>query len=156
MLFLILTGVLFNLIAFFIPKRMSDLEIITTTLFSMVLELLVDMYLDVKFDMFGYFTKGVNWGFLIYVFGVYPAINITFLNFFPYNKSLVRKYCYIVGWSVFAVIFELLFIWTKTFYYNGWKLWYSALCYPALYVTLVLFDKYTLYLIKKVQQKTHP
>lgn len=149
MLFLILMVLFFNLVVFFIPKRMSHNEIVMTTLFAMVLQLTVDVYLDLKYDFFGYFTKGVNWSSLIYFWGIYPAITITFLNFFPYGKSLIRQCLYIGVWTVFSLIFELLFIWTKTFYYNSWKLWYSALCYPILFLTLMLFDKYAIYLERK-------
>lgn len=53
-----------------------------TTLFAMCLELIVNLFLDIKYDLFGYFTKGVDRKALCYLFGIYPAINITFINFF--------------------------------------------------------------------------
>ncbi|GAY78630.1 hypothetical protein NBRC111894_4184 [Sporolactobacillus inulinus] len=84
MLFLIFTVIIFNGLVVFAPKKLSAIEIIVTTLFAMYLEAIVDIYLDLKYDLFGYFFKGVDWRSLLYLFGIYPAINLLFLNFFPF------------------------------------------------------------------------
>lgn len=148
MIFLIITVILFNLITIFIPKRISGIEIVTTTLFAESLQVLVDTFLDLKYNLYGYFVKGVDWRTLIYIIGIFPAVNIIFLNFYPKNQT-IKKIFYIIGWTIFAILFEIGFLWSGTFYYNGWKLWYSAFIYPFLFLSLVLFHKFTCYLIKK-------
>ncbi|WP_040203400.1 CBO0543 family protein [Neobacillus jeddahensis] len=153
MIFLILLVIVFNLIAILIPKRISGIEILTTTLFSLYLETMANVFLDLKYDLYGYFTKGVNWASLLYVLGVYPPVNIVYLNYFPYKKQLLRKVVYILLWSVFAYIFEFLFLKTGTFYYNGWKFWYSVIIYPLLYLILVGFHKFVKYLLSRYQQQ---
>jgi hypothetical protein len=151
-IFLILSVIVFNLIAILIPKRISSIEILTTTLFSLYLETMSNVFLDLKYDLYGYFTKGVNWESLLYVLGIYPSVNIMFLNYFPHKKKLLSIAMYILGWSFFAYIFELLFLWSKTFYYNGWKFWYSIIIYPILYIILVCFYKYVNFLLRKYRQ----
>lgn len=152
MLFLILSVTVFNLIALFIPKRISGIEIITTTLFALYLEALVNIFLDFKYDLYGYFSKGVDWRGLLYGFGIFGQVSIVYLNYFPYNKKLMNKIIYIIGWSVFAYIYELLFLWSKTYYYNGWKYWYSLIIYPILYLILMYFHKRVLFLLKKYKR----
>lgn len=152
MLFLILTVILFNLFALFMPKRMSMIEIITTCLFALHLQTIFDVYLDLKYGWYGYFQKGADWGTLIFVYGIYPAINLIYLNYFPGGKSWMRKTLYIAAWSIFALIYEVLFLWSGTFYYNGWKLWYSAICYPFLLIALYLFHQYVLHLLKRYRR----
>jgi hypothetical protein len=146
MLILIVTVIVFNLIAYIIPKRISKLEILTTTLFASYLQVMADIYLCLKYDFYGYFDKGVDWGTLIYIFGIYPAINIVFLNYYPYGKILYKQAVYILGWSILAMLYETLFIWSGTFYLNGWKHIYSLIVYPILYIFLMSFHKLTLYL----------
>lgn len=153
MLFLILSVIFFSLISICIPKRISGIEMLSTVLFSYVLETLGDYILDLIYHLYGYFKKGPEWESLIYVFGIYPAINIIFLNFFPHEKGLSRKILYIGLWVLFAGFYEMLFLWSKTFYYNGWKIWYSLILYPFLYLTLVSFQNFTLYLIGKYKHR---
>jgi hypothetical protein len=152
MLFLILTVILFNIIVIFMPKRMSGIEMVATSFFSMYLQLVFDVYLDLKYDLYGYFEKGADWESVIYLLGIYPAVNLLFLNFFPYKKAFKGKFYYISGWVLFSIVYEKLFLWSGTFYYNGWKMWYSFIIYPGLLLILVLFHNYILYLLKKVQK----
>jgi hypothetical protein len=149
-LFLILMVLMFNLAAIFIPKRISGIEILTTTLFSLYLEVMANVFLDLKYDLYGYFSKGVDWQGLIYALGIYGQVNIIFLNSFPYKKKFLQKVIYILVWSVLADILELLFLWSKTFYYHGWKYWYSMIIYPILFLILIGFHKYVRYLLNKV------
>ncbi|MFX3625696.1 MAG: CBO0543 family protein [Ectobacillus sp.] len=139
-------------LAIFIRERISGIEILTTTLFAGLLQVLADKFLDIKYDLYGYFDKGLEWKTLIYVIGIYPAVNIIFLNYFPRMKDVKDKILYILCWWILGVVFEILFMWTGTFYYNSWKLWYSVIIYLVLYLILVLFHKYTCYLLKQFQQ----
>lgn len=149
MLILISTVIIFNLIAFLIPKRLSPMVLLATTLFAMYLQLITDVYLGLKYQLYGYFNKGVNWSTLIYAFGIYPAINVVFLNYYPYGKKIYKHAIYILSWSILAMGYETLFIWTGTFYLNGWKQFYSLLVYPILYIILMVFHKISVKFIIK-------
>ncbi|WP_217269804.1 CBO0543 family protein [Neobacillus endophyticus] len=142
-----------NLTVIFIPKRLSGIEMLSIILFSHALEVLADYIFDVMYNMYGYFDKGPEWWSFIYVYGIYPAISVLFLNFFPYGKRFMKIVLYIAAWVLIALIFEKAFLWSKTFYYNSWNMGYSLVLYPGLYLALVLSNKFTRYLVKKVQLK---
>ncbi|KPV41960.1 CBO0543 family protein [Alicyclobacillus ferrooxydans] len=137
MLFLLASVVVFNVAALWIPKRLSRLEMWTNILFAAALQLVVDMYLDVKLQLYGYFNKGVDWGFLIAVCGIYPAVGTMFLNYYPLHGSLLKRTGYILGWTVASLLYEFASLKSGYFYYDGWRIWYSAMCYPLLLGLLV-------------------
>ncbi|QDP39621.1 CBO0543 family protein [Radiobacillus deserti] len=143
MFILLITIVIFNLIAFLVPKRISHIELITTTLFALYLQLFTDVFLILKYNLYGYFGEGVDWKSTLYILGIYPPINFLFLNFFPYKKKHYYKMMYILAWGVLAIGFEAIFLWSGTFYYNEWKIWYSGILYPLLYILLVVFHRFT-------------
>ncbi|MEB2265447.1 hypothetical protein LAV77_11645 [Priestia megaterium] len=60
------------------PKRISWIEMYTTSLFVMFLGSVADIYLDVKYDLYGFFTKGVDFEYLLIFIFVYPATNSVF------------------------------------------------------------------------------
>ncbi|UFU00007.1 hypothetical protein KO561_03315 [Radiobacillus kanasensis] len=130
------TAIILSLLAYFIPKQLTRSEMYTTSLFAVVLNLVTDIFLDLKWNLYGYFDKGVDWENLIAILGIYPAVNIIFLNFFPVAKSLTKKTCYIFGWSIFGVVYEWIALQTEFFYHNNWSLLYSAVIYPILYLFL--------------------
>jgi len=59
MVLLILTTVISILSVLVMPKRISWIEMYTTSLFVMFLGSVADVYLDVKYNLYGFFTKGV-------------------------------------------------------------------------------------------------
>ncbi|WP_367593482.1 CBO0543 family protein [Heyndrickxia camelliae] len=128
---------MFWVIIIFSKKRISNLEMYTTTLFALYFEAMVNVYLDLKYDLFGYFHKGVDWATLPIITLLYPAVNILFLNFYPYKRSTFIKALYILLSSIISIFFEWVFLQTSFFYYNSWKLWYSLLLYPIIFITLL-------------------
>ncbi|WP_129706436.1 CBO0543 family protein [Priestia megaterium] len=138
MMLLILTTVISILSVLVMPKRISWMGIYTTSLFVMFLGALADVYLDVKYDLYGFFTKEVDLEYLLIFIFIYPAANSVFLNFYPQNKSLAKKALYITVWVILTTLFEYISAQTEVFYYNEWKTLYSFFCYPFLYIAMVL------------------
>ncbi|MHC8970916.1 CBO0543 family protein [Priestia aryabhattai] len=138
MVLLILTTVISILSVLVMPKRISWIEIYTTSLFVMFLGSVADIYLDVKYDFYGFFTKGVDFEYLLIFIFIYPATNSVFLNFYPQSKSLSRKALYLTVWVILTTLFEYVSGQTEVFYYNEWKPIYSFFCYPFLYIAMVL------------------
>ncbi|MGD6942885.1 CBO0543 family protein [Cytobacillus gottheilii] len=124
------------------PKKLTFIEIFSTCLFAMVLQQVVDLALDLKLDLYGYFTKGIQWRYLIPIFGIYPAVNAIFLNYYQYMKNFTQKFMYLMGCSIFSVVYEALAIKSGYFYHHHWELWYSAIAYPLLFVFLLLVLKW--------------
>lgn len=132
MIFLILSIVVLNSIAILIPKRMTKIEMYATILFSLVFELVTNLFLEFKYDLYGYFEDGVHWKDLMPILGLYPATNVIILNYYPFIKSKTIKAYYIIGWSALLVLFEWASVQASFFYHNGWKYWHSALAYPVI------------------------
>lgn len=119
------------------PKRIKWWEMYITAWFAMSFELLANCYIDLKYDLYGFFDKGPSWATLVLIFGLYPAGNAIILNFYPYHKPWVAKMLYVVIIDVLCIVFEQVSIWSGVMYYNGWTWWYSALSYLVIIPVLV-------------------
>ncbi|MFX4263493.1 CBO0543 family protein [Pelotomaculum propionicicum] len=124
---------------------MTNHEIYTTSIFAVLLNLLTDLYLDVKYDWYSYFEKGVQWVYIPLIFGIFPALSIIFLSYYPFSRKIRYKVYYILAWTLFGVIYEWASIKTGMLYYNGWGFWYSGIAYPIIFIILV----YNLQIIRR-------
>jgi hypothetical protein len=140
---LMISVIVANIIAILIPKRLSMIEMYATSAFALIFDLIVDIYIDIRLNLYGYFNHGPDYRTLIVVFGLYPALNIIILNYFP--KGIKSKLFYILVWSVFLTAYEWAAINSGFLYYNYWKYIYSFVCYlviiPILYWNLRLVRK---------------
>lgn len=149
MIFLLISVAVFNLAAIFIPKRISLVSIYGTVFFTISFQNLVDIYLSLRYDLYGYFNTGVDFKTLIVILGIYPAVNIIIVNFFP-KKGIVSRIIYIVALSAFSVAYEWILLQVGVFNHSDqWHLWYSAIIYPFLLLGLLL----NLKLLKWTQNK---
>lgn len=149
MVFLIGSIVVVYLISFVVPRRLSWIEILVTTWFGLYFEAMVNIYLDLKYDLYGYFQKGVDWITLLPLLGIYPPLSYLVLNFFPAGKGFFRIALYLLAWDALAVAYEYIAIQNGVFYYNGWIWWYSAILYPPIFLTLWFHLVFARKLIKK-------
>jgi hypothetical protein len=133
-----LSFVIFNISAFLIPKKLSKIEIYATSFFAFTYGVTVDMILDLHYNLYGYFEEGFQWLGLLAIFMYFPSISVLFLNFYPLKSNKRKKGLYILGWALFSIAFEWFCLQTKFYYYNEWKLWYSAMAYPIIFTTLLL------------------
>lgn len=138
-IFLALSFIIFNSVAFLIPKKLNKLEMLDISIFTLLLQLTVDLILDVKFNFYGYFNYGVDLISFITFIGIYPAFAITTVNYYPYKKGLIKQLFYVLIVSLFCLGYELLSLYTKYFYHRTWSLLYSALCYPILIFILAMY-----------------
>jgi len=136
MIYIFICLVIFNMIAIFMPKRLKKIEIYATCFFAFNFGRITDDLLDVKLNLYGFVSEGLQYlGFLAQLL-IYPSISTLFLNFFPFDKSVAAKSYYILGWSLFSICFEWISLQTNFFYYTTWKLWYSAMLYPIIFYIL--------------------
>jgi hypothetical protein len=143
MILLITMTVVFILCLIFLPKRIPIIEIYTTALFSTFLAALADVFLDVKLDLYGFFNKGVDWEYILIFLIIYPVWGFVVMNYYPFHKSVLSKLIYIAIWTFITGLCEYVALHTVAYYYNGWKLLYSILCYPFIYFLLVLNVRFT-------------
>ncbi|WP_375709756.1 CBO0543 family protein [Mesobacillus foraminis] len=118
------------------------MEIYATTVFALLFGVTTDVVLDLHYNMYGYFDKGFQWKKLLALFMYFPATNLLFLNSYPFHKSVLEKLLYVLLWTSISITFEWLSVQTYFFYYNGWKLWYSGLLYPFIFLILLINLKF--------------
>lgn len=136
MFFILCSIILFCIIIYLMPKRMTLMEMYATAWFALTFVLIVDTYFSTKFNLYGYFFEGLtDWRTPILLFGVYPTYNAIFLNFFPQAKW--HQLLYILMHSIILVGYEWATIHAGAFHYNHWKLGYSAILYP--FILLILY-----------------
>ncbi len=142
MVVLVIVIISANLFWIFMPKRLTKAEMLYCSFFAISFQQLIDVYLDLKLNLYGYFNKGVDWGYIFIILGLFPAFNCIFLNFFPLKKSLIKKSFYIGIWTIFCTLYEMLSIHLSYFYYHGWSIWYSVPMYPTLFIVNLLSLKF--------------
>ncbi|MGF2614827.1 hypothetical protein FZC84_08260 [Rossellomorea vietnamensis] len=122
-----------------IPKKLSRLEMYACSLFSIYLALFADSILGGMYHLYAYFKPGVEVIDYAAAIGIYPAIAILFLNFFPFGRHLKWKLAYITAWTVFSLFYEWSAAnFSSLFLYTGWKIGYSVPIYPLLFVIQLL------------------
>jgi hypothetical protein len=136
--FIFVSIVLFIAILFYIPKQLTKREMFTTSFFALSLQQTIDIYLALKYNLYGYFGGGIQYITLVSILGIYPAINLLYLNLFPYYRGVLIKTIYIAAWTTFALFYEWLSVLTGFFYHHGWKYWHSLIVYPMLFLALSL------------------
>jgi len=146
MTFLIISCLVFIVIALIIPKKISKAEQYAAILYSMFIGLFVDVLLDLKLHLYGYFSPGIQITGFLPIIILFPASGLMFVNFFPYSKSLLQKVLYIVYWSLLCIIYEFFSVKSGYFYHSGWNYWYSGLAYPLL----LIFQLTNIYLFRKL------
>ncbi|WP_425453542.1 CBO0543 family protein [Paenibacillus prosopidis] len=107
-----------------------------TCAFSGVIQFISDFLFILKYDWYGYFYHGSDFYGLFIVYGVYPPFTIIYLNFYPYGRKWSKQLSYILFYTFFAIFYEWTAVLSGYFFYNGWKLWYSAMWYPPLLALL--------------------
>ncbi|RIW27648.1 hypothetical protein D3H55_22660 [Bacillus salacetis] len=122
-------------LAWKIPKQLSRLEMYSCSLFSIYLALLTDSLLGGRYKLYAYFKPGVELMDYAAALGIYPAVAILFLNLFPFKKQMKWKLLYILGWTVFSLIYEWASAGLSSFFtYSCWKTIYSVPIYPLLFI----------------------
>jgi hypothetical protein len=134
----VVNAIVFLSIFFMCKKRLSKNEIYITVLFSAFLSLILDIIMGLFFDTFFYFTKGLEPKDLIFHILIYPLTNFLFLNYFPFEKSKIKKIFHIFLWTILSLGIEYIYIKTGIFVYQNWTFILSAICYPILFVILYL------------------
>jgi hypothetical protein len=129
--------IILDIITFLVPKRLSSIELYTTNLFALLLGINVDMILNFKYHLYGYFGKGFQWLGYVGEFLYFIPVSVLFLNYYPLKGTNRTKLLYILAWSFVSVNIEFLIEKTHFFNYTGWKLWYSACLYPIIFLILI-------------------
>jgi hypothetical protein len=149
---LLISILIFNLIAFKINKRMQPSHIVQIWTFTIAFQMLFDLIVEFKYHSYWYFTSGVDWVGLIPRTLLIPPVNIIFLNLYPFEKNVLKKILYSFFFIILILLYELITLLPEPwgyFHYGWWKIWYSAIVNPMILFCLLGFYKWILWLERR-------
>ena len=136
--------ILFNTVAYKMKKHLTKNQMVHIWAFSMILEILFDIFIDEKTHGYWYFWKGIDWANILVYTVLIPPVCVIFLNGFPFYQSWNKGIGYICIWVVFISAYELLSVqqpWGY-FHYGWWKFIYSLILDPILLLILLAYYKW--------------
>jgi hypothetical protein len=119
---------MFNIVAFKTNKTLTFKEIAHLWVFTIAFQVTCDSYVDLKYHGYWYITQSVDWADLLTVTVLIPPVNMMFLNWFPFQRSLFKKFIYFSCWEVILLAFELLTLLPKPwgYFHYGWWQWQNV------------------------------
>lgn len=140
---LIISILLFNIVAILMKKHLKNSEIYTTVIFALFWSTFVDLFANFRFKAWGFFEpEKTEFSAGLIIFGIYPAVAAIIINWYPYKSKWWLKTAYLIGWSVFSTIYEWVTMKVGILWHNNWDLFYSFLLYPFIYYFLVVHVRF--------------
>lgn len=152
MIGLLISVVIFNLIAFKFNKRLLPSQIVQIWTFTIAFQMLFDLIVEFKYHSYWYFSSGVDWVGLIPRTVLIPPVNMIFLNLYPFEKKVLNKILYLVFFVILILVYELIALLPEPwgyFHYGWWQIWYSAIVDPIILFCLLGFYKWIQWLDHK-------
>ncbi|TRZ38472.1 hypothetical protein CEQ21_24085 [Niallia circulans] len=137
--------IIFNTIAYFSIKRLTGNQILHIWLFTVVLQLIFDVYIDLKYHGYWYLSKDIDLLAIPQILLLVPPVNLIFLNYYPFKKKRKTKVIYIAIWVCAIVLYELVTLIPEPwgyFHYGWWRIWYSILLDPFLFIILIKYYRF--------------
>ncbi|MFP3126201.1 hypothetical protein OH784_26565 [Ectobacillus funiculus] len=151
MVLFVISIMLFNSVVYKMNKHLTKNQIVHIWQFTMILEIIFDIFIDEKTNGYWYFWKGIDWTNIIVYTLLIPPVNVIFLNWYPFNASCIKKIRYFAFWIAFILIYESLTLLPQPwgyFHYGWWEFSYSAILDPFLFIILRVYYKW-IYKIEK-------
>ncbi|WP_085524308.1 hypothetical protein [Tuberibacillus sp. Marseille-P3662] len=145
MIGLIIATLVFNFIAFKTNKRLSSIQIAHIWVFTIALQQSFDIYVDVKYHGYWYFSNGVDWRAIPAHLALLPPVNMMIINGFPFNSSVLKKVRYLILWEIALLTYESITLLPSPwgyFHYGWWNMWHSVFVNPILLIILLLYYKW--------------
>jgi hypothetical protein len=142
---LLISVLIFNLVAFKVNKRLTTSQIVQIWTFTIAFQMLFDLIVEFKYQSYWYFSPGVDWVGLIPRTVLIPPVNMIFLNLYPFEKRVIKKILYFFSFVILILIYEFLTMLPEPwgyFHYGWWKIWYSAIVDPIILICLLGFYKW--------------
>ena len=98
----------FNLILYKTIKGISANKIVHIWVFTIAFQLFFDIFIDLKYKGYWYFTQGIDWVALPAYTILIPPINLMFINWYPFNGSFMKKVSYFLIWEIFLLTYEAI------------------------------------------------
>ena len=144
--------IVFNFLAFKLVKRLSGNMILHIWIFTCCFQVFFDTFIDLKYHGYWFVSQEVDWSAFPGYTLLIPPVNLLFLNWFPFNTSVVKRIAYIAVWEVILLCYEFITLLPEPwgfFRYGWWSLTHSALINPLLLLILLGYYK----LVNKLETK---
>ncbi|HSU80542.1 MAG TPA: hypothetical protein VLK78_08990 [Candidatus Angelobacter sp.] len=142
MLGLISSVIIFNLLCYKLNKKLTPNQTLHMWMFTVTFQNLFDIFIDLKYKGYWYFTKAVDWQSIPCVTVLLPPINVIYLTFYPFKKSWLIQGIYILCWSGAILTYEKFTLLPAPFgyfHYGWWKFAYSCILDPILFIVSVMY-----------------
>lgn len=142
---LIVAIILFNFIAFYTNKRLTLNQVLHIWMFTIALQMNFDFYIDMGYRGYWYFTKEADWEELPTNILLVPPVNLIFLNFFPFQKTIAKKVMFFILFLIGILIYEAITLLAEPwgyFHFGWWNLGYSVLFDPFLLLLVLWYYKW--------------
>lgn len=142
---LIVAIIIFNIIAFKTNKRMTLNQIIHIWTFTIVFHLIFDVFINIKYKAYWYFTQEIDWHALPAYLVLLPPVCMLFINGYPFNRSLRKQLLFLFYWEIGILAYEFIALLPDPwgyFHYGWWSIWHSAIINPFLFLILLGYYKY--------------
>jgi hypothetical protein len=161
MIGLLIAILAFNFIAFKTNKILTANQIVHIWTFTIAFQIVFDVFMEFKYHAYWYFDKAVDWQGVLPHMLLIPAVNMMFLNWYPYKTKITKQISYLVVFVVFILIYEVITQLPEPwgyFHYGWWKLWHATILDPILLLVLLGFYKWICYLEMKacLGARNHP
>lgn len=156
MIGLLLAVFIFNYLAFTRIKRFTKNQTIHIWLFTIAFQTIFDIFVEFKLHGYWYFSKEPDWQGLIAHTVLLPPVNMMFLNWYPFQRTFLKKFIYVGLWTVGILLYEMITLLPEPwgyFYYGWWTIWHAAFIDPILLLILLGFYKLIVKVEKEVQIK---
>lgn len=148
MIGLIISIVLFNLIAFKTNKRLTANQIVHIWTATIAFQSIFDLMVEFKYKGYWYFDKGVEWVDILPHTFLIPPVNMMFINWYPFRAKITKQISYIFFWVIAILIYETVTLFPEPwgyFHYGWWNLRHATVIDPLLFIILL---KYYLWICK--------
>ncbi|WHY75123.1 hypothetical protein QNH20_13265 [Neobacillus sp. WH10] len=145
MIGLILAILIFNLIAFKKNKILTGNQIVHIWTFTIAFQFIFDMFVEFKYHGYWYFDKEIDLAGLVPHLFLVPAVNMIFLNWYPYKKGVAKQIFYMIFFVLFILLYEFVTLLPEPwgyFHYGWWRIWHTAVINPILLLILLGYYKW--------------
>ncbi|WP_251550658.1 hypothetical protein [Neobacillus muris] len=152
MIGIILSIIAFNYFAFSGKKTLSGNQLLHVWTFSVAFQTIFDVFVEFKYHAYWYFNKEVDWEGVLPHFFVVPQANFIFLKWFPFKAERMKKIIYILLFTLFIVLYELVTLLPEPwgyFHYGWWTIWHAVIVDPILLLILLGFYR----LVRKLEKR---
>ncbi|MFD0825877.1 hypothetical protein ACT8ZR_09380 [Neobacillus sp. M.A.Huq-85] len=153
MIGLIIAIIIVNFIAFYTNTRLTANQIVHIWTFTIAFQMNFDFYIDMEYKGYWYFTKNADWKELPTNIMLVPPVNMIFLNFFPFQKRIIKKVIFFIVFLIGMLIYEVIALLPEPwgyFHFGWWNLGYSVILDPILLLILLGYYKW----ICRIESKT--